>query len=112
MSGVVSTANAPQPLSVATSRDGRAIRTAPSGCAAEVTRRLPGEPLHELINRERLAGASIRDLSERWAVNRRTVQRFRSRRWVRRDAADRIAAAMGRHPSEIWPEWFHEGRRT
>jgi lambda repressor-like predicted transcriptional regulator len=29
-----------------------------------------------------------------------------SRDRLRSDAADRIAVVLGRHPSELWPEWF------
>lgn len=25
---------------------------------------------------------------------------------LRYDTADRIAVGLGRHPSELWPEWF------
>lgn len=88
---------------VVTRMAGRAARPSP--------RALPAQPLHALINHERRAGASIRDLSERWAVNRRTLQRYLTRSWLRRDAADRIAVAAGRHPSEIWPDWFWEGTK-
>jgi hypothetical protein len=28
------------------------------------------------------------------------------RRSVRSDTADRIAIPLGRHPGELWPEWF------
>jgi lambda repressor-like predicted transcriptional regulator len=39
-------------------------------------------------------------------VNRSTLHRLLSRDRLRSDAADRIAVALGRHPSELWPEWF------
>ena len=35
-------------------------------------------------------------------VDRSTLHRLRS------DAADRIAVALGRHPSELWPQWFDD----
>jgi lambda repressor-like predicted transcriptional regulator len=39
-------------------------------------------------------------------VNRSTLHRLLSRDQLRSDAADRIAVTLGRHPSELWPEWF------
>ena len=42
-------------------------------------------------------------------IDRSTLHRLLSRDWLRSDAADRIAVTLGRHPSELWPEWFdHE----
>ncbi len=35
-----------------------------------------------------------------------TLHRLLSRDRLRFDAADRIAVTLGRHPSELWPEWF------
>ena len=35
-----------------------------------------------------------------------TVHRLLSRDRLRSDAADRIAVTLGRHPSELWPDWF------
>jgi lambda repressor-like predicted transcriptional regulator len=34
------------------------------------------------------------------------LQRVLAKRSVRSDTADRIAVALGRHPWELWPEWF------
>ena len=39
-------------------------------------------------------------------VNRGTLHRLLSRDRLRSDAADRIAVTLGRHPSELWPDWF------
>ena len=39
-------------------------------------------------------------------VDRSTLHRLLSRDRLRSDAADRIAVRLGRHPSELWPEWF------
>ena len=39
-------------------------------------------------------------------VDRSTLHRLLSRDRLRSDAADRIAVALGRHPSELWPEWL------
>ncbi len=42
-------------------------------------------------------------------VDRSTLHRLLSRDRLRSDSADRIAVTLGRHPSELWPEWFaHE----
>ena len=39
-------------------------------------------------------------------VDRSTLHRLLSRDRLRSDAADRIAVTLGRHPSELWPDWF------
>ena len=39
-------------------------------------------------------------------VDRSTLHRLLRRDRLRWDAADRIAVTLGRHPSELWPEWF------
>ena len=39
-------------------------------------------------------------------VDRGTLHRLLSRDRLRSDAADRIAVILGRHPSELWPDWF------
>ena len=43
-------------------------------------------------------------------VDRSTLHRLLSRDRLRSDAADRIAVTLGRHPSELWPEWFDDGQ--
>ena len=39
-------------------------------------------------------------------VDPSTLHRLLSRDRLRSDAADRIAVTLGRHPSELWPDWF------
>jgi lambda repressor-like predicted transcriptional regulator len=39
-------------------------------------------------------------------VDRGTLHRLLNRDRLRSDAADRIAVTLGRHPSELWPDWF------
>jgi lambda repressor-like predicted transcriptional regulator len=39
-------------------------------------------------------------------VDRSTLHRLLNRDQLRSDAADRIAVTLGRHPSELWPDWF------
>ena len=41
-------------------------------------------------------------------VDRSTLHRLLSRDRLRSDAADRIAVTLGRHPSELWPDWFDD----
>ena len=38
--------------------------------------------------------------------DRSTLHRLLRQDRLRSDAADRIAVTLGRHPSELWPEWF------
>jgi lambda repressor-like predicted transcriptional regulator len=49
---------------------------------------------------------SITDLAQELRIDRRTLQRVLAKRSVRSDTADRIAIALGRHPGEMWPQWF------
>ena len=39
-------------------------------------------------------------------VDRSTLHRLLHREQLRSDVADRIAVRLGRHPSDLWPEWF------
>lgn len=45
-------------------------------------------------------------LAARMGLNKRSIVRYRSGQWMHRDTADRVALALGRHPGEIWPEWW------
>jgi lambda repressor-like predicted transcriptional regulator len=79
---------------------------------AEVAARAAGgwyiaAPLLDALGRYRDAREmSVVELAEDLRVDRRTLQRVLRRRWVRSDTADRMAVALGRHPCELWPEWF------
>ena len=42
-------------------------------------------------------------------LDRSTLYRVLGRDRLRYDTADRIAVCLGRHPSELWPEWFSTG---
>ena len=66
---------------------------------------LPTRPAVELLRRL-TAETPLVELAAQIGLDRRTVQRVASRAWIRRDAADRLAVALGRHPSEIWLNWF------
>lgn len=39
-------------------------------------------------------------------VDQGTLHRLLRRDRLRSDAADRIAVTLGRHPSQLWPDWF------
>lgn len=76
--------------------------------AAHLPRWLPAEPLIAALDSHRTTRA-LRSITEVTGIDRRTFERLRHRRRIRSDSADRIAVALGRHPSEIWPEWFPGG---
>lgn len=50
---------------------------------------------------------SIAELADELCIDRRTLQRILVKSAVRGDTADRIAIALGRHPSELWVDWFN-----
>jgi lambda repressor-like predicted transcriptional regulator len=79
--------------------------TANRSSQSRSTRLLPTGPAVSAI-RSVLATDSTTHLAALLALDRRTLQRLSSRPYIRRDAADRLAVALGRHPSEIWVEWF------
>ncbi len=65
------------------------------------------EPAQRLLTRA--ADVHDGDLSALAAVlrlDRSTLYRVLSRDRLRYDAADHIAVRLGRHPSELWPDWF------
>jgi lambda repressor-like predicted transcriptional regulator len=67
----------------------------------------PADPVQRLL--ARAAAVHHGDLSELAAVlrvDRSTLHRVLGRDRLRYDAADRIAVSLGRHPSELWPDWF------
>ena len=67
----------------------------------------PAAPARAAVTR--LAQArqlSTTDLAVSLGLDRSTLQRLFTRERLRYDAADAIAVALGRHPSELWPDWF------
>jgi hypothetical protein len=53
------------------------------------------------------AEAHAAEIAEALNSNRATVQRWRGRNIMLDERrADRYACAMGRHPFEVWPNWF------
>jgi lambda repressor-like predicted transcriptional regulator len=73
-----------------------------------VSRWLPAGPLIAVLE-SHCRARSLRALARATGIDRRTFERLRHRQRIRSDSADRIAVALGRHPSEIWPEWFPGG---
>ncbi|MCU1593767.1 MAG: Winged helix-turn-helix DNA-binding [Frankiales bacterium] len=59
---------------------------------------------------------NVTAVAELLRVDRSTVYRVLRRARLRYDAADAIAVALGRHPVELWPDWYdsapHDGGRA
>lgn len=53
-------------------------------------------------------GMGVGEIARYLQMDRRTIQRLFGKRRLRSDAADRLAIALGRHPCELWPNWFEE----
>lgn len=70
----------------------------------------PAEPVHRALRRLIQGDVDLTALAEVLRIDRSTLYRLLSRDRLRYDAADRIATALGRHPWELWPEWFPEVR--
>jgi lambda repressor-like predicted transcriptional regulator len=62
--------------------------------------------LKHLVVRECAGGVTLSQLCLKRGIDRRTLQRAIGRRWLRSDAADELAVRLGRHPYEIWPDWY------
>ena len=78
------------------------MRGAPSFPAAPA-RRLLARVVADCDGNLTAASAALR-------VDRSTLHRLLSRDRLRSDAADGIAVTLGRHPSELWPDWFADER--
>jgi hypothetical protein len=74
-----------------------------------VSRWFPAGPALAVLDKMRV-DTTTTGLADQLGLDRRTVQRLATRRRLRSDAADRIAVALGRHPCEIWPDWFDRSR--
>ena len=69
----------------------------------------PAAPARRLLARVVAdCDGSLSDASVALRVDRSTLHRLLSRDRLRSDAADRIAVTLGRHPSELWPDWFDD----
>jgi lambda repressor-like predicted transcriptional regulator len=70
------------------------------------------EPARHAVAREAMRRQiGLSGLARALGLDRSTLYRLQHRDRLRDDAADHIAVALGRHPSEIWPEWFDAQQR-
>jgi len=53
-----------------------------------------------------LAGRSDHEIAERLGVTATAVRRWRDGAHLRAGTADRVAAALDLHPSNLWPDWW------
>lgn len=68
---------------------------------------LPAAPAQRLLWQQAAHQAGdLSALAQVLRLDRSTLYRVLSRDRLRYDTADRIAVCLGRHPSELWPEWF------
>ena len=69
----------------------------------------PAAPARRLLARGVAdCDGSLSAASVALGVDRSTLHRLLSRDRLRSDAADRIAVTLGRHPRELWPDWFDD----
>ena len=67
----------------------------------------PAEPARQLLrDRAEIHDITLTEVGEVLGLPRRTLHRVLASSTLRWDAADRVAIALGRHPSELWPSWF------
>ena len=67
----------------------------------------PAAPVRRLVARAVAdCDGNVAAASAVLRVDRGTLHRLLTRDRLRSDAADRIAVTLGRHPSELWPQWF------
>lgn len=64
------------------------------------------QPVRDYVAAQRRRGATLRQLNRAGSIDVRTLQRALSRTRLRADAADRVAVALGLHPSQLWQDWF------
>ena len=69
---------------------------------------LPSQPAQAALRRLLDGDADLSALADVLRLDRSTLHRLLCRDRLRYDAADHIAVALGRHPYELWPEWFTE----
>lgn len=69
------------------------------------TTSLPTAPIRPL-----LASLGVAEVADRLGRDRRALQRALARPRLRAALADELAVACGRHPWEVWPEWFDCGQ--
>jgi hypothetical protein len=65
----------------------------------------PKYPAHQLV--ATYSELSSMRIATIFGVNRVTAQRWRNpKTMLNQWEADRYAVRIGKHPSQIWPEWF------
>ena len=67
----------------------------------------PTEPARQLLHAHAARhDVPLTEVGDVLGLPRRTLYRALTGPRLRWDAADRIAIALGKHPSELWPTWF------
>lgn len=67
----------------------------------------PAEPARRLVlERAERHNLTLTEIGDVLGLPRRTLHRLLASPRLRWDAADRVAVALGHHPSELWPGWF------
>ena len=84
----------------------RRTRAAPPPVGRVAPIYLPSQPTQAALRRLLDGDADLVTLADVLRLDRSTLHRLMGRDRLRYDAADRIAIALGRHPYELWPEWF------
>ena len=71
------------------------------------SRSFPALPARtRLLQRAAAHDIPLTELCDVLGLPRRTLHRVLASDRLRWDAADRVAVALGAHPSELWPDWF------
>ena len=71
-------------------------------------RRFSAQPVRDYVTEQRRRGAALPQLIRTGGVDARLLERALVRTSLRLDTADRVAVALGLHPSQLWPDWFAE----
>lgn len=83
-----------------------APETAPQP-AAQPCSKFPAEPARQaLITLARRRHLSVTDAARDIHLDQLTARKLFRSRWLPWERADQIAVALGRHPSELWHNWF------
>lgn len=78
-----------------------------------MARSYPAAPILAILQvRSQQRQVGIDELADTLRVPPRTLQRTLTRHTLRWDTADRLAIALGHHPSELWPDWFDPIKET
>ena len=82
-------------------------RTSKGGRPIGRSHRLPAAPARRAITIWAESHRfELQDLAEGLHLQMQELRLLLERRWLTWETADEIAVALGRHPFEIWPEWF------